>query len=201
MRSVGLEVHRPALALARSEVALRQGRLTEAQAFAEIAAEKASDVHSVPCQWRDELHTSPPAKVRHLISIGGPKRRLRLVARRDALWGQLICATDLESPEATALHSALTSSVIRSNAREILQSSAYGVVYRNRFGRSLDLTDVDAAYALVPTIHDPLVVSSFQSVYSFALVLSARYSDALKVSQELLCTLGIIAWTLQFHTL
>ena len=61
-----------------------------------------------------------------------------------------LSATDLESPEATALHSALTSSVIRSNAREILQSSAYGVVYRNRFGRSLDLTDVDAAYALVP---------------------------------------------------
>ena len=185
----GLAPNGSALALARSEVALRQGRLMEAEAFAEIAAEEASEF-----TFRA---LSVAGRAAHLASrereaLGFYRRAEATapsqVARRDALWGQLISATDLELPEATALHSALSSSVTRSSTREILQSSAYGVVYRNRFGRPLDLTDVDAAYALIPTIDDPLIVSSFQGVYSFALVLSARYSDAFRVSQELLST-------------
>ena len=113
--------------------------------------ERHQNFHSARCQSPDELRTSPPAKERHLASIDGLKRRLSLeVERRDAFWGQLISATDLELAEATALHSALTSSVTRSSTREILQSSAYGVVYRHRFGRPLDLTEVDAAYAWLP---------------------------------------------------
>ena len=110
------------------------------------------------------------------------------VARRDALWGQLICATDLELPEATTLTRALTASVI---AFRHSGDPAVGDVRSSATEAdlgSLDLTDADAAYGLLSTVDDPLVVSSFQSVYSFALVLALGTSMRSRSSEELLAT-------------
>ena len=52
--------------------------------------------------------------------------------------------------------------------------------------------------SLLPAVDDPLVVSSFQSVYSFSLGLAARYDDALRVSEEFLATSQ--AYRLDFAT-
>ncbi len=73
----------------------------------------------------------------------------------------------------------LASGVSRTDTREILQSATYGLGYRSKFG-PFDLTDADAAYELLSTVDDPLVVSSFLSVYSSSLGLVARYDDALR---------------------
>ena len=81
------------------------------------------------------------------------------VARRDALWGQLICATALELPEAPEMLR-LVAGVSRSHKG----SAAIGDV-RGRMPMQdhLDLTSADAAYRLLSAVDDPLVVSSFQS--------------------------------------
>jgi len=81
----------------------------------------------------------------------------------------------------------LTAGVSRSDTREVLQSATFGLGYGTRFGQ-ISLSDADAVYELIPTVSDPLVVSAFQSVYSWSLVLAARYDDALRVSDEFLAT-------------
>jgi ATP/maltotriose-dependent transcriptional regulator MalT len=48
----------------------------------------------------------------------------------------------------------------------------------------LDLRDADLAATLVDQVSDPLVVSSFQSVYSVVLGLVGRYEEAIEVAHE-----------------
>jgi len=184
--SLGLQS--PAFSLARAEVALRGGRLSEAQAHAERAAKDDSEL-----RFR-ALYVG--GRAAHIASREEEAldlyRRAEAVApthvaRRDALWGQLICATELELPEATEMTRSLAVSVSRSNIREVFQCASYELGYGTNFGH-IDLADADAAYELISTVEDPLVVSSFQSVYSSVLGLAARYGDALQVSNEFLAT-------------
>ena len=184
--SLGLES--AAFSLARAEVALREGHLSDAQAFAEAAATAGSEF-----QFRA---LSIAGRAAHIASREEEALELykraetaasEHVARRDALWGQLICAIELERPEATQRLGVLAGSVSRSNAREVLQSATHGMTYRSRFGQ-LDLAEADAAYELHARVDDPLIVSSFQSAYSFSLALVARYDDSLRVSEEFLGT-------------
>jgi len=81
----------------------------------------------------------------------------------------------------------LAVSVSRSDVREVFQCATYELGYGSKFGY-IDLADADVAYELLSTVQDPLVMSSFQSVYSSVLGLAARYDDALRVSNELLVT-------------
>ncbi len=184
--SLGLQA--PAISLARAEVALRQGHLAEAQVHAEVAARDDSEF-----KFR-ALYVG--GRAAHIASREEEAldlyRRAEAVApthvaRRDALWGQLICATELELPEATEMMHALAEGVSRSDPREVLQCATYGVTYRGKFGH-LDLADADAVYELLSRVDDPLIVSSFQSVYSFTLGLAARYDDALRASEEFRAT-------------
>ena len=60
--------------------------------------------------------------------------------------------------------------------------------------RTLGSHERDAAYHLLSAVDDPLVVSSFQSLYSSLLGLGARYDDALlRVSEELLITTNLLS--------
>jgi len=106
------------------------------------------------------------------------------LAHRDALWGQLVCMIELELPEATENLQALAAGVSRSDTRGVLQSYTYSMAHGTRFGH-IDLAGADTVCELVPAVADPLVVSSFQSVYAWALGLAARYDDALRVAQDL----------------
>ena len=111
----------------------------------------------------DEQPTSRRAKKRRLSSTDEPRRRPPTdVARRDALWGQLICAIELELPEATENLRAACRRRFPFRHSGDLAVRDYGLAYGSRFGR-LDLTDADAAHELLSTVDDPLVVSSFQS--------------------------------------
>jgi DNA-binding CsgD family transcriptional regulator/tetratricopeptide (TPR) repeat protein len=178
----------PALSLARSEVALRRGHLAEAQVFAELAASEDSDVRfrALSVGGRAAHIASREEEALELYRRA-EAAALTHVARRDALWGQLICATALELPEAPEMLRSLVAGVSRSSTREVLQSATYEAGCRCKFGH-LDLASADAAYHLLSAVDDPLVVSSFQSLYSSLLGLGARYDDALRVSEELLIT-------------
>jgi len=171
--------------LARAEVALRRGHLSEAQALAEVAASDASDLQyrALSIAGRAAHLASREEQALELYRRAGDVAPTH-VARRDALWGQLICAIELELPQATGELRALTATVSRSDTREVLQSATFRLGYGTRFGH-IDLSDADTAYDLLWTVDDPLVVSSFQSVYSWSLGLAARYHDALKVAEEL----------------
>ncbi len=107
---------------------------------------------------------------------------------RDAMWGQLICAVELELQDATETLRALDAGVRRSDPREVVRAAAYGLSYQVKLGR-LDLTDADVAAQLLDAVSDPLLVSSFQSTYSAVLGLVARYEEALDVAMGFLTTI------------
>ena len=176
----------PTAALARAEVALRYGRRAEAQAFAEAAAE----------------HGDPQTKFRAL-ALGG---RAAHIASRDvealkfygransvaftesqrleAAWGVLVCETELERPESEATLTALSSEVHASDVGTRVRAAAQRLMWQMRMG-CLDLRDADTVVELLTAVHDPLIQSSFQSAYSSALALSARYEDALAIASDL----------------
>jgi ATP/maltotriose-dependent transcriptional regulator MalT len=181
-------INAPIVSVARAEISLRQGRHSEAQSFAESAAAEASDV-----SFRA---LSVAGRAAHLASreqeaLALYKRAEAAAAtetnRRDALWGQLICAAELELPEATATLGRLSAGVRASDPRDAVRAAAYTLMYQLRMA-SLDLTEADTAIEFLGTIDDPLVKSAFQSAYANALALSARYDEALQVAATLIDT-------------
>jgi ATP/maltotriose-dependent transcriptional regulator MalT len=178
----------PIFLLARAESTVRRGRFAEAQAHAEAAAEGGSDL-----SFRA---LSVAGRAAHLASREEEGRRLYERAegaaaseseRRDALWGQLMCAVELELTEAHDSYRALRADVKYSDPREVVRAAAYGLNYELKLG-TLDLAEADRAVELVGALSDGLAVSSFQSVYSVALGLSARYTESLQVAEEFLAT-------------
>jgi tetratricopeptide (TPR) repeat protein len=177
------------LAVARAEVALRYGRHVEAMAYAEAAAGKDPEL-----AFRA---LSVAGRAAHLASREDEAlalyRRAEATAstdseRRDAMWGQLICAVELEMPDAGDTLRALDAGVQLSDVREVVRSATCGLSYQVKLG-TLDLTDADAAAELLGGVGDPLLVSSFQSTYSAVLGLVARYEEALEVAAAFLATI------------
>jgi DNA-binding NarL/FixJ family response regulator len=185
-----LGVDAPISSVARAEVALRYGRHMEACAFGEVAA---AAEHS-DLEFRA---LSVAGTAAHLASREEDAldlyRRAEAVAsaeseRRAATWGQLMCAIELEMPDAkTTLH-ALNAEVQRSDIKEVVRSATYGLSHQVKLG-NLDLTHADAAAELVGGLSDPLLVSSFQSTYSAVLGLVGRYEEALDVATTFLATI------------
>jgi LuxR family maltose regulon positive regulatory protein len=176
--------------LARAEVALRYGRHAEAQTHAEAAASGQSEL-----AFRS---LSVAGRAAHLASreetaLGLYRRAESSAAteaeRREALWGQLLCAVELELPEAVETMRHLSAGVNRSDAHEVVRAAAYGLTFQVTLG-TLDLGEADAAYELLGAVVDPLLVTSFQSTYSTALGLVARYEEALVVADAFLETAG-----------
>jgi ATP/maltotriose-dependent transcriptional regulator MalT len=177
----------PAFALARAEVALRHGRFVEAQAQAKIAA-------SEPELKFRALSTA--GRAAHLASREeealGLYRQAEIVGRtegerRDALWGQLTCLVDLELAEEVTAVEARTEALGLTNARETVRAAGHRLYCQHRFG-AIDLAEADMTVQLLGVVGDPLVESGFQSVYSAALSMSARYEEAQGVAMQLLAT-------------
>ena len=192
------DLSQPVFSIARAEVALRHGRHAEAQSFAEVAAssrESALTFRGLAVAGRAAHLASREEDGLELF------RRAEAAAsseaeRRDALWGQLLCATELELPEAADTLSQLKAGVTLTDGREVVRAAAYGLAYQLKFGPSLDLADAELASELVDGVGDQLLRTSFQNVYSHVLALSARYKEALEIADALL--FGATTYRLNF---
>ncbi|HSI98559.1 MAG TPA: hypothetical protein VK926_09365, partial [Gaiellaceae bacterium] len=155
--ATGSALDAPVFLLAKAETTLRRGRYAEAQAYAEAAAsEDGSDL-----TFRA---LSVAGRAAHLASREEDGLALYQRAeaaasteaeRRDALWGQFICAVDLELPEAPSRYLELTKGVKRSDPREVVRAAAYGLSYQVKTS-SLDLEEADVAYELLVAVPDAL---------------------------------------------
>jgi len=179
-------VDEPIVALARAEVALRRGRHAESQAFAEIASSGANEL-----RFRGLLLAACAANLASReVDAMALYRRAEGAARndrerRDALWGQVICATELELPEATELLTSLTTDVELTEPREVVRAAGCELSIQLKFGR-MGASSAEVAAELVDTVSDPLVRTSFRNTYSHFLCLSACYRDAAMVADALL---------------
>jgi ATP/maltotriose-dependent transcriptional regulator MalT len=179
----------PVFALARAEVALRQGSHAEAQSFAEAAAST-----GIPMLVFRGLAVA--GRAAHLASREDDGlelfRRAEAAAtseaeRRDALWGQLMCEVELERPEAGSTLALLATGIGLANPSDRVRAATHTLMYQLRMTR-IDLDDAEIGWDLLGAVGDPLVASAFQSVYSSVMALSARYRDALTAAALLIDT-------------
>lgn len=184
------ELATPVVALARAEVALRQGRHAVAQAHAEVAAasdESALRFRSLTVAGR-AAHLASREEDALVLFRRAEEAAQTESEQRDARWGQVMCSIELEKADALATLAEMSAGLTLANPREVVRAAAYALSAQLKFGR-LDLAQADVALELVDAANDPLVESAFRNVYSAALALSARYDEALEEATRLLATL------------
>jgi ATP/maltotriose-dependent transcriptional regulator MalT len=178
----------PVISLARAEVALRHGRHSEAQALAESTASVGSDLtcRALSVAGRAAHLASREEKALELFQRAEAAASSK-ATRRDARWGQLLCLLELDGPGARSALDELSSDVGLSDPREVVRASTCRLVYQLKRG-SLDPAEADIASELLPTVRDPLVVSSFQNAYAMVLGLAAHYDAAAEIAEAFLLT-------------
>ena len=168
----------PIIALGRAEVELRRGHLTAAQAHAELVASQAEDLEfrALFIAGRAAHLASREEEALELFrraEANAPSDALR----REARWGQVMCLIDLENPGAMDALDEMVKGVRLDNARETVRAATHQLYGQARFG-GLGRTEADRAVQLLPAVSDPLVESSFLSIYSYALAMLASYDEA-----------------------
>jgi DNA-binding CsgD family transcriptional regulator len=173
----------PPFALARAELALRQGHFTEAQTRAEAASTEPALAYRA---------LSIAGRAAHLASREEEAldfyQRARATAEseeeeREAAWGELLCLIDLEHSDASQAFEHLSATVVRSDPSNVVRYAGRRLVYQFRLG-NLDLAEADRAHELLAAVPDPLARTSFECNYGSALSLAARYDEALTVAES-----------------
>jgi ATP/maltotriose-dependent transcriptional regulator MalT len=177
---------RPIFNLGRAEVALRRGHFAVAQSFAEAVVSGSSALRSRALSLGGRAaHLSSQEEEALDLYRRAEKTAPTDDLRHEAIWGQVSCLADLESSDAAVLFEELAKDVGLAAPRERVRTANMRLYLQTRFG-SLDLTEADRVFDLLRAVSDPLVVSSFLSVYSSTLALAARYDEALRAADELL---------------
>ena len=100
--------------------------------------------------------------------------------KRDAIWGELGIALDLDLPDAIALHQTMLDLNDGSADSEIRLSIATFLV-AIRKGRSITSANemLDASSHLLPLVREPHTVSSYKICFAAVSILQGRYEEAL----------------------
>jgi ATP/maltotriose-dependent transcriptional regulator MalT len=180
-------VRAPAIDLARASVAFREARYNEAELLALQAARQALSADDRPLVSGGYSIAGHSA---HLVN--GEERALDHYRNaeqfsgsadqlRDALWGQLLCALDLEDADAQGALARLASTGADSDDDHVrLATGHLFVALRQGTGLNLALAEAH----LARDVTNPLIRSSFLNGWVFALTFAARYQDALEASEK-----------------
>jgi DNA-binding CsgD family transcriptional regulator/tetratricopeptide (TPR) repeat protein len=106
--------------------------------------------------------------------------------RRDALFGQLMCASALELDEVHELLRLLESSATRSDPYELVRMADKNLGVDYRLGTIRHLGHARQVSELVSDLADPFVRCSFRGNFSYGLSLSAFYDEAREQAERFL---------------
>jgi LuxR family maltose regulon positive regulatory protein len=180
-------VRGPAFDLARASVAFRQARYDEAELLALEAARQgllADDKPFMSTAYSVAGHSA------HLA--GREERSLELYRNaeqfsgdasqlRDALWGQLLCALDLDDADAREALGRLESSGADSDDDHVrLATARLFVALRQGTGLDLGLAEGH----VTRNVENPMIRSSFLNGWVFALAFAGHYEDGLEASEK-----------------
>lgn len=174
------------LLLANAELAFRESRFYESEALAIHAANdletpdlvaraafvagRAAHVASREAQARDYFE-------RAQATADDPH-----LSRRAAL-GALIAAIELEDPRAGDLLAALVATQPSDPSDEVLVADRQ-LHFETRYCRPVDLHRGRAASQLLRFVRDPVARTSFRNVFGYALVATAHWDEASKLTEE-----------------
>jgi len=105
---------------------------------------------------------------------------------RAARWGEVMCLSVLERPEAKDQLDELVSSVVESNAEDQVRMADRQLSVGIRFGSVRHLATSRRVLELVDQVDDPFTRCSFLGMHAWALALGAYYKEAFAVTERLL---------------
>jgi LuxR family maltose regulon positive regulatory protein len=180
-------VRGPALDLARASVAFRQARYDEAELVALEASRQGllvDDKPLVSAAYSVAGHSAHLASreerslehYRNAEQLSGDPSELR-----DALWGQLLCALDLDDPDAQEALARLESAGTDTDDDQVrLATGRLFVALKQGTGLNLGL----AEHHVTRNVENPMIRSSFLNAWVFALAFAGHYEDALEASEK-----------------
>lgn len=180
----------PILTLARAELCLREGEPLRAQTLVEalmkhVALEQAAQYRALLVAGRAAHVTCNEetglVHYQHAEQVAADER-----SRRQARWGQVMCASALERDEAQDLIRSLRETVSGDDPGDLVRLADRQTVLGLRSGFVAGLDEARRASELVPHLTDPMARCSFRSVFSFVLALVCDYERSLNVTDELI---------------
>ena len=180
-----LRVRSVLLDLVEAEIAFRQGAYRKAETLAVEATRWLNDDHllvqahvragqSAHLEGREEDAIAHHRAAQEVAS--------KSVDQREALWGEFVCATELESDDCAALLDQLESLGADSPPDSIRLASGR-MLWAIRSGTGIH-PDLFSAVHTLPRVDDPLVRSSFLHVWGSLLIYTGRYEEALQVTHQ-----------------
>ena len=179
----------PIFRIARAELSLRQGRHVTAQTLAEGALKDIDPDGNLAYRALRVAGSAAHVDSREEEALVFYRRAEAAATnskdKRDALWGQVMCASALELEEAHDLLALLIRTSLPTDPREIVRLADKELSLGFRFGFIRHLDDARRGAELVASVSDPFSRCSFRSMHSCALALTADYERALTVANEL----------------
>ncbi len=106
--------------------------------------------------------------------------------RREALWGQLMCLSELEDESASDVLEELASSMPRDDPREAVREAGRRLGVEFRFGAFRSIRHATDVSQLLTLVDDPVARASFRNTYATALGFSGRYEESHREASALL---------------
>jgi DNA-binding NarL/FixJ family response regulator/tetratricopeptide (TPR) repeat protein len=178
----------PAVRLAQAEIALRQGRHLTAQVISEGVIRDADDaiVARAYLVAAKAAHVGLREEDALALYREAEMSTQNDAERREAQWGQLTAAIELELDLSHELLRGLERRVKRGiDPTEAVQTADKRLLLGLRFGRIPNLAEAKEVDELLPAVPDPVLRCSFGSTFSCALNLAADYRRALDVSKRM----------------
>jgi LuxR family transcriptional regulator, maltose regulon positive regulatory protein len=175
----------PSVLLAQAEISLRQGRHLAAQALAERASRgpEQSVAYRALMAGGKAAHVGSGEDDALKLFGSAEEAAIRDEERRQARWGRLAAAIDLELDQSHGLLEELRASAGEGlDATEAVQQANKRLLLGFRFGAVEGLSDAKRVAELLPAVTDPFLRCSFGSMFSCALNLAAEYRQALDVA-------------------
>ena len=103
--------------------------------------------------------------------------------QREADWGELTGAIDLELPEAASLLEKLRESE-QATASDRIEVASRSLMLGARVGSLAALDEARDALQLLPLVRDPVARASFRNTYAYACAIAGDYNDAMATLDE-----------------
>jgi ATP/maltotriose-dependent transcriptional regulator MalT len=173
------------LDLVEAEIAFRQGAYRKAETLAVEATHGLEDDHllvraHVRAGQSAHLEGREEEAIAH--HRNAQKAASNSADQREAIWGEFVCATELESDNCAALLNRLENLGTDSLADSIRLANGR-ILWAIRSGTGID-PDLFSAVHTLPRVDDPLVRSAFLHVWGSLLIYTGRYDEALAATHQ-----------------
>jgi ATP/maltotriose-dependent transcriptional regulator MalT len=181
-------ISNPSVSLAEAELALRDGLYSQSEMRA-LEVGQCAVSHPGVKPWALLVAGRSAHLAGREREALGYYREARMHAqtdfeRREAQWGELKSAIDLEIPEAIDLLRRVKSEG-PDNAADQIELASLSLMLGARLGSLTALDEAQAARNVVPLVSDAVARTSFANTYAYACALAGEYAETERVLDEL----------------